>query len=54
MPGFIGKKLCRDLVFIRPNYPKYREVAEQFKSVLEEYDPLSESMGLDEASIDVT
>ena len=23
MPGFIGKKICPDLVFIKPNYQKY-------------------------------
>ena len=28
MPGFIGKKLCPELDFIKPNYPKYRVASE--------------------------
>ena len=28
MPGFIGKKICPDLVFIRPNYAKYRRISD--------------------------
>ena len=54
MPGFIGKKLCPDLVFIKPNYGKYRRVADRLKGILAKYDDQLESQGLDEASIDVT
>ncbi len=54
MPGFIGKKLCPDLVFVQCNYQKYREVSEQVMSILQEYDPNMECMGLDEANLDVT
>jgi DNA polymerase kappa len=38
IPGFIGKKLCSELIFIKPNYPKYRVASEEFKSVLRKYD----------------
>jgi len=24
VPGFIGKKLCPELIFMKPNYTKYR------------------------------
>ena len=54
MPGFIGKKLCPNLVFIPVNYKKYKEVSSQVMSILIEYDPNLESMGLDEANLDVT
>jgi len=27
MPGFIGRKICKNIVFIKPDYPKYKEVA---------------------------
>jgi DNA polymerase kappa len=54
MPGFIGKKLCSELVFIKTNYSKYREAANVVKSILYKYDPFIESTGLDEAAIDVT
>lgn len=38
VPGFIGKKLCEELVFMKPNYPKYRAASEEFHSVLRKYD----------------
>ena len=38
MPGFIGRKLCPHLIFVRPNYKKYKEVSEKFKSILRHYD----------------
>lgn len=38
MPGFIGKKLCPHLVFIKPNYSKYRKVADRMKGILMQYD----------------
>ena len=54
MPGFIGKKLCPDLIFIPCNMKKYRKVSKVFKSILEMYDPGFESMGCDEANLDIT
>lgn len=54
MPGFIGRKICTELVFIKPNYPKYKEVAERIRNIYNEYDDQSESLGLDEVDIDVT
>eukprot|EP00826_Nyctotherus_ovalis_P050627 TRINITY_DN6230_c0_g1_i1.p1 TRINITY_DN6230_c0_g1~~TRINITY_DN6230_c0_g1_i1.p1 ORF type:complete len:430 (-),score=138.13 TRINITY_DN6230_c0_g1_i1:627-1916(-) len=54
MPGFVAKKLCPELVFVELNYKKYTEVSEQVKTILYEYDPELESMGLDEANMDVT
>jgi DNA polymerase kappa len=54
MPGFIAKKLCPDLVFVDCNFKKYSEVSKVFKAILEEYDPDYESMGSDEANLDIT
>jgi len=54
MPGFIARKLCPNLVFIGGNYEKYKEVAVVFHGLLREYDPELESMGLDEANLDIT
>ena len=54
MPGFIGRKLCPHLIFVKPNYPKYRELSEEFKAILKEYDLKLESCGLDEANCDLT
>ena len=33
MPGFIGKRLCPELVFVPPNFDKYTRVAEQIRAV---------------------
>ena len=54
MPGFIGKKLCPELIFVPCHYEKYREVSMVFKEIVEQYDPDFESMGLDETNLDVT
>lgn len=55
MPGFLGKKMCPKLVFVRSNKEKYGEISEnEFMRILREYDPNLESCGLDEANLDVT
>jgi DNA polymerase kappa len=36
------------------NFYKYKEVSKVFKGILAEYDPDYESMGLDEANLDLT
>ena len=54
VPGFIGKKLCEELIFMKPDYPKYRAASEEFHSVLRKYDLQLEGVGLDEANLDVT
>ena len=54
MPGFIGKHLCKDLIFVEHKFERYQEISAQFKGILSEYDPYLESMGLDECNLDVT
>jgi DNA polymerase kappa len=54
MPGFMGKRLCPELVFIKPNYCKYRDQASKMRNVLYKYDSDLEYVGLDEADMDVT
>ena len=54
MPGFIAKRLCPKLVFVNCNYDKYKAVSQVFWEILELYDPEFESMGLDEANLDLT
>lgn len=54
MPGFIGKKLCPHLKIVPLNFTKYREVSNQVKSIIAEYDPNFSGMGLDEAYLDIT
>ncbi|XP_078677989.1 DNA polymerase kappa-like isoform X2 [Branchiostoma floridae x Branchiostoma belcheri] len=54
MPGFIGKKLCPDLVIVPTNFDKYRTVSSQVRDVLRQYDPYFAPMSLDEAYMDLT
>ncbi|CAH1254928.1 POLK [Branchiostoma lanceolatum] len=54
MPGFIGKKLCPDLVIVPTNFDKYRTVSRQVRDVLRQYDPNFAPMSLDEAYMDLT
>jgi DNA polymerase kappa len=54
MPGFIARKLCPQLVFVKPNFSKYTAAAEQAREVFASIDPNFVSRGLDEASLDAT
>ena len=54
MPGFIGKKLCPELIIVKPNFDKYRQISTQVRDVLAFYDPHFCSVGLDEAYLDLT
>lgn len=54
MPGFIGKKLCPELVLVKPNYKRYQEMSEVVRNVFREYDPNFSPMSLDEAYLDLT
>ncbi|CAD8068002.1 unnamed protein product [Paramecium primaurelia] len=54
MPGFVAKKLCPDLIFIPCHFEKYRSVSNIFMTILKKYDENLESMGLDEANLDLT
>lgn len=54
MPGFIAKKLCPDLVFVKSNFDKYRQASAEVREVFKEYDPDHHAGSLDEAYMDIT
>ena len=54
MPGFIGKKLCPQLVIVPGNMEKYSQVSQVVRAVFREYDPNFAPMSLDEAYLDIT
>jgi DNA polymerase kappa len=55
MPGFLGKRMCPELVFIKSNKDKYQQISDtEFLTTLREYDPQLESCGMDEANLDIT
>ena len=54
MPGFIAKTLCPELLFVQSNFHKYSAVSKEVMDILADYDPQLESMGCDEANLDLT
>ena len=54
MPGYIAKKLCPHLIIVPTRFHAYRKASQQFKRILADYDPDFRSLGLDEATVDLT
>lgn len=54
MAGFVAKKLCPNLVLIKPNFEKYTSKAHEVREILAEYDPRFESASIDEAYLNIT
>ncbi|PWC28385.1 DNA polymerase IV [Teichococcus aestuarii] len=54
MPSLTARRLCPDLVFVRPRFEVYRAVSEQIRAVFAEHTPQIEPLSLDEAYLDVT
>ncbi|XP_052280237.1 DNA polymerase kappa-like isoform X2 [Dreissena polymorpha] len=54
MPGFIGRKLCPDLVIVPCNFEKYTSMSNLVKAIITDYDPNFCPMSLDEAYLDIT
>ncbi|XP_041369519.1 DNA polymerase kappa-like [Gigantopelta aegis] len=52
MPGFIGKKLCPELIIVKANFKQYTSVSNQVREVMALYDPNFCPMSLDEAYLD--
>ena len=54
MPGFIAKKLCPQLVIVPTNFHKYRQVSNDVRTILAQYDASYSPMSLDEAYLNFT
>lgn len=54
MPGFIGVRLCPELVFVEPNFEKYRTASNATRRIFADFDPNFEAGSLDEAYLDIT
>lgn len=50
----IAYRKCPDLIFVKPNFDKYRAVSQQIREIFFEYTDLVEPLSLDEAYLDVT
>ena len=54
MPSVTAKRLCPDLIFVKPRFDVYKAVSRQIRQVFDEYTPIIEPLSLDEAYLDVT
>lgn len=54
MPMARALRACPELVIVRSNFTKYREVSQQVMAILRSVTPLVEPLSLDEAYLDVT
>lgn len=54
MPVWEAKKLCPDLIVIRPNFPLYRQTSAKIFKRLADFTPLIEPVSIDEGYLDVT
>jgi DNA polymerase IV len=54
MPSVTALRLCPQLIFVRGNFDRYKEVSGQIRDIFLEYTDLVEPLSLDEAYLDVT
>ncbi|MBT8307528.1 MAG: DNA polymerase IV [Maribacter sp.] len=54
MSGYLAKKNCPHLTFVKPRYDRYKEISKQLRNIFFEYTDLVEPLSLDEAYLDVT
>lgn len=54
MPGARARRLCPDLMFVRPRFDAYREVSQQIGRIFERFTSVIQPLSLDEAYLDVT
>ncbi len=54
MPSARARRLCPDLVFVRPDFAAYRAHSTRLREILLSFTPLVEPLSLDEAFLDVS
>ena len=54
MPSGRAKRLCPELVFVKPRFDAYKEASHQIRQIFHRYASLVEPLSLDEAFLDVT
>ena len=52
--GYLAKKRCPELIFVRPRFDRYREISQKIRDIFHEYTDKVEPLSLDEAYLDVT
>src|SRR6478672_3213659 len=54
LPSVTAKRLCPELIFVKPRFDVYRAVSHQIRAIFGAYTDLVEPLSLDEAYLDVT
>ncbi len=54
MPLSTASRLCPQAIFIEGSFPKYRQASQSFMTILADFSPFLEPLGLDEAYLDAT
>ena len=54
MPGARARRLCPDLLFVRPRFEVYRAVSAQVRAIFARFTDIIQPLSLDEAYLDVT
>ena len=54
MPSALARRLCPDLVFVRPRFDAYKAASAEIREVFGRFTTLIEPLSLDEAYLDVT
>jgi len=52
--GYLAKKNCPDLIFVRPRFDRYKEISTKIRKIFLDYTDKVEPLSLDEAYLDVT
>jgi len=54
MSGFIAKRNCPELIFVKPRFDRYKEISKAIRKIFLDFTDLVEPLSLDEAYLDVT
>jgi DNA polymerase IV len=54
MPAIRAERLCRDAIFLAPDFTRYRAVSRSVREIFKRHTDLVEPLSLDEAYLDVT
>ncbi|GGH72735.1 DNA polymerase IV [Phaeocystidibacter marisrubri] len=54
MPSSIAARRCPELIFVKPDFDKYKAVSQQIRDIFLDYTSRVEPLSLDEAFLDVT
>lgn len=54
MPAAQARRLCPHTVFLRPEFPRYRDESEEIFAIYRDYTPVIQPLSLDEAFLDVS